>query len=60
MKAENLRQLSNIRFSQNDVEGSLRDSETAIEIYAQLTAGNPQSFEIRAAAVKPQIEYGEI
>ncbi len=55
--AENFRGVSNARYYQNDVKGSLNDSSEALKIYERLTAENPATDDLQIAFVDTQIEF---
>ena len=56
--AQNLRNYSDVIFSQNDVKGSLQASADALKIYEQMRSTNPESADLQIAYSEAQIEYG--
>ncbi len=57
--AENFRDLANIRFVQNDIKGSLQNSEAALKIYETLLAENPESFALKTSLIETQLDYAQ-
>jgi serine/threonine protein kinase len=56
--ADNLRLLAIRRMTQNDVEGGLRDSKEALQIYEKLVSEQPGSLELQRAFLEAQVENG--
>ncbi len=57
--AENFRALANIRFVQNDIKGSLQNSEEALKIYETLLAENPSSFQLQTSFIETRLDYSQ-
>jgi tRNA A-37 threonylcarbamoyl transferase component Bud32 len=60
LRAENFRYLSTVRYIQNDVKGSLQDSDGALKIYENLLAEGNESFELRTAYLDTQLDNAQI
>ena len=56
--AENFRRFSDVVFANNDVQGSLKATSDALEIYQRLSAENPQSFDLKLAVIQTQLDNG--
>ena len=59
LAAENFRQLSAVRYVQNDVQGSLQNLEEALKIYETLLANDGESFELQTALLDAQLERAQ-
>jgi len=57
--AVNFRDSANIRFVQNDIKGSLQNSEEALKIYQILLAENPESFALKTSLIETQLDYAQ-
>lgn len=55
----NFRELSSVRYVQNDIKGSLGDSAEALKIYETLLAEKPESFELQMSYVETQIDHAQ-
>ncbi|MEO6393515.1 MAG: protein kinase [Pyrinomonadaceae bacterium] len=58
--AENFRQLSAVRFIQNDNGASLQDSSAALKIYEGLLAESPGATEMQASFIEAELEQAQI
>lgn len=57
--ADNLRLLAIRRMTQNYVEGGLKDTTEALQIYEKLVSEQPGSLELQRAFLETQVENGE-
>ena len=57
--AENFREMGNVRYAQNDVKGCLSDLAEALKIYENLSAKNPEAFDLQIAFLETRIEGAE-
>jgi len=58
--AQNFRMTSQIRNRQNDVKGALLDAENAKSIFVDLVSQDPDSVDLRMAAIEAEMEHGQI